>query len=242
MFTDRVSKGTVLERKILVVEDEPDVQNLVVYHLRRAGYETCASGDGVEAWSLVRRLQPKLVILDILLPGISGWELCQLIKKHRLIQNTPVIMLTAKAEVENRLKGFQLGAEDYIAKPFSVGELLLRVQALLRRCEPHQADRPDVLHLPNGLKLNFSSHRFFKGEKEINFSPREILLLKNLLDRRGEVVRREELLKNVWGADVFVELGNIEVHIRHLREKLEDDPAHPILISTIRGVGYRFDG
>ncbi|HEY3131168.1 MAG TPA: response regulator transcription factor [Acidobacteriota bacterium] len=226
-------------KRVLVVEDEPDVQRLIAHHLRQAGLEVSTSGDGEQGWLLAKQMQPDLVILDIMLPGISGWEVCQLIKRHQTLGNIPVIMLTARRELEDRLKGFQLGAEDYICKPFSPQEVSLRVQALLRRTEAARASHGGVFQAAD-LTLDFLCHRFHKAGKELHLSPREARLLRHLVDRQGEVVRKEELLRNVWGEDVFVELGNIEVHIRHLREKIETDPAKPVHILTVRGVGYRF--
>ena len=228
--------------KVLIVDDELDVRTLVAFHLERDGFDVLTSADGENGLKLAQEFRPELIILDIMLPGISGWEVCQLIKRHAQLRQIPVLMLSAKSALENKLQGFMAGAEDYLCKPFSPRELILRVQALRRRTGAAVKDKTiGVIHIPPSLTFDFTRYRFFNAETELKFSPKEIRILKHLLERRGAVVPKEELLRDIWGEDVFVELGNIDVHIRHLREKIEADPARPRCIVTVRGVGYRFE-
>ncbi|MGI8785828.1 MAG: response regulator transcription factor [Acidobacteriota bacterium] len=231
-----------MKKKILVVEDEPDIQNLLAFHLRMAGFDVIGSPDGEQALAVASQDRPDLIILDIMLPGLSGWEVCRLIKRHRQIRDTPVLILTARTGLNDRLKGFSVGAEDYLCKPFSFREAVLRVKALLRRVEASEGSNgKKVFRIGEEIVLDFSRHSFSKGGSQLRLTPKESCILRHLLERTGQVVRREELLRDVWGDNVFVELGNIEVHIRHLREKIEPDPAKPAHLITVRGVGYRFE-
>jgi DNA-binding response OmpR family regulator len=223
------------ERRILVVDDDPTVSEVVCSYLRSAGFLVDETADGLSAVEIARRTRPDLVVLDRMLPGIDGLEVCRRIRADRAV---PVIMLTALREEDDRIGGLEAGADDYLAKPFSPRELVLRVQSILRRtlAEFTPESAVDV----GGFHLEVSSRRVFRHGVELALTVREFDLLAFLIRHPRQVFSREDLLRAVWGWE-FGDLSTVTVHVRRLREKIEPDPAHPSLLATVWGVGYRFD-
>jgi phosphate regulon transcriptional regulator PhoB len=223
---------------ILVVEDEPDIGDLVKYHLEKAGFSARTVTDGKHALELIVREPPDLVILDLMLPGMDGLEVCRRLRGNPATRGTPVIMLTAKTEEVDRIVGLEMGADDYVPKPFSPRELVARVKAVLRRTatpiEPSEA--PVTV---GDLRLDPARHEVTRNDKPVPLSAMEFRLLEFFLRHRGRVYTRTQLLDQVWGRDRFVEPRTVDVHIRRLREKVEDDPRRPSLILTVRGFGYK---
>ncbi len=224
--------------RILVVEDEPDIQELIRYHLDQAGFHVDTASDGNAALHALRRRRPGLVVLDLMLPDRSGTELCREIRSDPDLKELPIIMVTARSDEVDRLVGFELGADDYVAKPFSPRELVLRVRAVLRRsaATPEASDVPEVLQ-HGELSLDTARHLCEIGGVKVDLTAKEFQLLRMLMSRPGRVMSRERLLDEVWGPDVTVTLRTIDTHMKRLREKLGTGGA---LIHTIRGVGYRF--
>ena len=223
---------------ILVVEDERDIADLVKYHLEKAGLSAHVAGDGRQALDLIGRDRPDLVILDLMLPGLDGLEVCRRLRGNGATQGIPIIMLTAKAEEVDRIVGLEMGADDYVPKPFSPRELVARVKAVLRRTTAPQAVG-EVPLAAGGLRLDPGRHEVTRDGRPVALSAMEFRLLEFLLRHPGRAYTRAQLLDHVWGHDRFVEPRTVDVHIRRLREKVEDDPAHPTLILTVRGLGYR---
>jgi two-component system phosphate regulon response regulator PhoB len=225
--------------KVLVVEDEADIRELVVYNLKRGGHEVLVAADGATGLALAREQQPDLVILDIMLPDASGLDLCRTLKSGRETRDIQVVMVTARGEEIDRVVGFELGADDYVVKPFSTRELLLRVQAVLRR---RAAPGPV---LPEGagpirfgcLVMDRNAHRAWVNEDEVQLTALEFKLLGTLYERRDRVQTRGALLEDVWGASADMATRTVDTHVKRLREKL--GPAGDY-IETVRGVGYRF--
>ena len=223
---------------ILVVEDEPDIAELVKYHLEKAGLPARVVGDGKQALDLIVREQPALVVLDLMLPGLDGMEVCRRLRGSPATRGIPVIMLTAKAEEVDRIVGLEMGADDYVPKPFSPRELVARVKAVLRRAAapPEPSEAPVIV---GDLRLDPARHEVTKDRQPVSLSAMEFRLLEYFLRHRGRVYSRAQLLDQVWGQDRFVEPRTVDVHIRRLREKIEDNPRKPTLILTIRGLGYK---
>ncbi|OGB91932.1 MAG: DNA-binding response regulator [candidate division NC10 bacterium RIFCSPLOWO2_02_FULL_66_22] len=223
---------------ILVVEDEPDIADLVKYHLEKAGLPARVVADGKQALDLILREQPDLVVLDLMLPGLDGLELCRRLRGAPATRGIPVIMLTAKTEEVDRIVGLEMGADDYVPKPFSPRELVARVKAVLRRtAAPREPSESPVT--VGDVCLDPARHEVTKGGQPVFLSAMEFRLLEFFLRHRGRVYSRTHLLDHVWGQDRFVEPRTVDVHIRRLREKVEDDPQRPTLILTVRGVGYK---
>ena len=223
---------------ILVVEDEPDIAELVKYHLEKAGLPARVVADGKQALDLIVREQPALVVLDLMLPGLDGMEICRRLRGSPATRGVPVIMLTAKAEEVDRIVGLEMGADDYVPKPFSPRELVARVKAVLRRASapPEPSEAPVTV---GRLRLDPVRHEVTKNGRPVSLSAMEFRLLEFFLRHRGRVYTRAQLLDQVWGQDRFVEPRTVDVHIRRLREKTEDNPRKPGLIVTVRGLGYK---
>jgi two-component system phosphate regulon response regulator PhoB len=221
--------------RILVVDDEPDLVELVRFNLKEAGYEIDAARSGREALALLRRRPPDLLILDLMLPDVSGTEICRQVRSDARLAGVPVLMLTAKSEEVDRIVGFELGADDYVTKPFSPRELVLRVRALLRRASG-EGEGAEVLEQAT-VRLDVDRHRCQVDGDDIDLTAKEFRLLETLMRRPGRVMSRERLLDEVWGTDITVTARTIDTHLKRLREKLRS--AGP-LIETVRGVGYRF--
>ncbi|HLA98086.1 MAG TPA: response regulator transcription factor [Anaerolineales bacterium] len=225
--------------RILLVDDEPLITDSLTYSLRREGYEVRAVGDGSAALQEVEKFEPDLIVLDIMLPGMSGLEVC---RKVRATSTTPVIMLTARGEEIDRVLGLEVGADDYLAKPFSFRELLARIRSILRRVELDRQTTQFQASTVGNLTLDPVSRRVFKNETEVQLSAREFDLLSSLMKNAGRALSREELLAEVWGDDWIGDPRTLDVHVRWLRLKVEEDPASPRYIQTVRGHGYRFAG
>jgi DNA-binding response OmpR family regulator len=225
--------------RILLVDDEPLITDSLSYSLKREGFEVKAVGDGEQALKELREFNPDLVVLDIMLPGINGLEVC---RRIRATNSTPVIMLTARTEEMDRILGLEVGADDYLPKPFSFRELLARIRSILRRVE---MDRQNAQFQPvsvGDLTLDPIARRAFRGQQELQLSAREFDLLSILMRNAGRALNRDELLSLVWGEDWIGDPRTLDVHVRWLRLKIEEDPAIPAYIQTVRGHGYRFAG
>ncbi len=227
--------------RVLVVEDEANLADTIAYNLRREGYEAATAGDGYSALDAAKTQHPDVVVLDLMLPGIDGLELCRRIRRSSAV---PIIMLTARGDELDRVVGLEVGADDYLAKPFSMRELLARVRALLRRRDLLREEmggataRSDVLQ-SGDLRLDVPGHRASIGSADVALTPKEFALLEALLRHRGQVLAPGQLLEMVWGYS-DADTRTVAVHIRSLREKIEDDASRPRRIETVRGVGYRF--
>jgi two-component system phosphate regulon response regulator PhoB len=222
--------------RILVVDDEPDILELVGFHLSQAGYAVETARDGAEAIAAIRRSPPALVILDILLPDLTGTEVLRVMRQEEATRATPVILLTARSEEVDRVVGFELGADDYVVKPFSPRELVLRVKAVLRRGREEGVEG-EVL-VQGDIRLDLARHRCTVSDSEIELTAKEFALLGALMGRPGRVFTREQLLERVWGGDVHVTVRTIDTHMKRLREKLGGAAD---AIATVRGVGYRLE-
>ena len=223
---------------ILLVEDDATLAETLRYNLEREGYTVIGAGDGVTALELARQDKPDIVVLDVMLPRLDGFSVCRMLRKESAI---PIIMLTARQDEVDRIAGLELGADDYLTKPFSVGELLARIRAILRRSDRSSggADR-DILHV-GMIKLDAGSRRIWRNDAEIQLSQKEFDLLACLMRNRGLALSRDVLLERVWGFDYVGDGRTVDVHIRWLREKVELDPSAPEYLQTVRGIGYRFD-
>ncbi|MFI9270928.1 response regulator transcription factor [Kitasatospora sp. NPDC052896] len=225
--------------RVLVVDDDPTVAEVVTDYLLRAGYAVDRAADGRAALDRVAVGRPDLVVLDLMLPELDGLEVCRRLRAEPA--GPAVVMLTAKGEESERILGLELGADDYVTKPFSPRELVLRIQAVLRRQTAPAAVADAAAPLTAGdLRLDPQARRAFRGERELSLTVREFDLLSFFVKNPGTAFGRDELMRRVWGWD-FGDLSTVTVHVRRLREKVEDDPAAPVLISTVWGVGYRFD-
>lgn len=224
-----------MKAKILVVDDEPDAVELIEFNLKAAGYEVVTAADGEEALKKARSLLPSLIILDLMLPEVDGLEVCKILRRDSRTSAVPIIMLTAKAAEIDRVLGLELGADDYLTKPFSPRELVLRVKRLLRSDQgaEEKADRIQV----KGLSLDIPQHRATVKGKAVELTATEFKLLTVLAQRRGRVQSREQLLHDVWNYDNIIDTRTVDTHVRRLREKLGVAAEY---IDTVRGVGYRF--
>ena len=223
--------------KILVVEDDPDIQELVCYNLRQAGLEAIAVDGGEAAIDRLQVEAVEMVVLDLMLPGMDGLEVCRWLKQQPRLREIPVLMLTARAEEVDRIVGLELGADDYVVKPFSPRELVLRVRAVLRRAEGRDDDADGDRIQAGPLLIDAEGHQVFMDGKLLELTTIEFKLLKTLVQRRGRVQTRDELLNVVWGYEYGGYARTVDTHVRRLREKLE---ACSSLVETVRGVGYRF--
>lgn len=224
---------------ILLVDDEPMIIDSLTYSLQREGFDVRAATDGLQALTLYEEMRPDLVVLDIRLPGMDGLEVC---RRLRARSPVPIIMLTALGNELDRVVGLEVGADDYLPKPFSFRELLARIRSMLRRIELDQRSlRPSAMQVGD-LRLEPASRRAFKFDKEIPLSTREFDLLSMLISQAGRAVSREELIRTVWGSEWCGDPRTLEVHVRWLRLKIEDDPTTPRYVQTVRGYGYRFIG
>lgn len=222
--------------KILVVEDEPDILDLVSYNLKQAGYAVVGAEDGEQGLLVAEQESISLVVLDLMLPGIDGLEVCRLLKQSARNKNTPVLMLTARSEEVDRIVGLELGADDYLVKPFSPRELVLRVRAILRRGGCAEADSGELI-VAGSLVVDLVGHRVKVDEELVELTATEFKLLTTLAQRRGRVQSRDELLNVVWGYEHSGYARTVDTHIRRLREKLGSAAE---LVETVRGIGYRF--
>ena len=222
---------------ILVIEDEPDIRRNLEYNLGREGFKASSVGSLDEANEKLKSKKFDLILLDLMLPDGSGLDLCKKIKSNSETETTPIIILTAKDDEVDKVVGFELGADDYVTKPFSVRELMLRIKAILKRNTQEGTPKSNSVISFDGLNINDDSHEVYVNDVEINLTALEFKLLKHLLDRRGRVQTRDQLLEEVWGYSSHVTTRTVDTHVKRLREKLKEMGKH---IQTIRGVGYRF--
>ena len=236
-----------MAEKILVVDDEISLQETLAYNLKKEGYEIETAGDGTTAIDLARAMKPDLIILDIMLPGLDGFEVCRILRQET---NTPVLMLTARDDEIDRVVGLEVGADDYLAKPFSMRELIARVKALLRRVrlireevdsKAQETEQPKQLVFGN-LVIDITRREVRIDEKVVPFKPKEYELLTFMGQHKGQVLTRGIILERVWGWDFVGDSRTVDVHVRWLREKIEVSPDKPTRIITVRGAGYRFEG
>jgi DNA-binding response OmpR family regulator len=236
-----------MAEKILVVDDEISLQETLAYNLKKQGYDVETAGNGTEALELAREIKPDLIILDVMLPGLDGFEVCRILRKE---MSTPVLMLTARDDEIDRVVGLEVGADDYLAKPFSMRELIARVKAMLRRVrlvrEEVSQRKPPNLKLKimefDNLRIDMTRREITVDDEVVAFKPKEYELLTFFGQHKGQVLSREFILERVWGWDFIGDSRTVDVHVRWLREKIEVEPANPQRIVTVRGAGYRFEG
>jgi len=228
------------QKKILVADDEKDIVELVAFNLEREGFAVSRAYDGQQAWERVNTEKPDLVILDLMMPELSGMEVCGRIRRQEKTAALPIIMLTAKSDPVDKILGLEIGADDYITKPFHVRELIARVRAVLRRSERiPDADRSEPFDY-QGLHIDFMSYQVTMNGRPIELSSREFKLLQFFVSHPGRVYSRDQLLDYVWGDEAFVEPRTVDVHISRLRAAIEPDKENPQYILTVRGIGYKF--
>ncbi|WP_371365641.1 Alkaline phosphatase synthesis transcriptional regulatory protein PhoP [Sporomusa rhizae] len=224
--------------KILIVDDEINIRELIKFTVEKEGYNSIEAGDGQTAVKMAKTDKPDLIVLDLMLPGIDGLEVCRLVKNSRETAAIPIIMLTAKNEEIDKIIGLELGADDYLTKPFSPRELLARIKAVLRRSQKESVTGGELV--VGNLKLNFSRYEAHLGSEKLELTPKEYEMLKLFVTNTGKVFTREQLLEKVWGYEYFGDTRTVDVHVRHLRVKLGQDNDAGDAIETVRGVGYRF--
>jgi two-component system, OmpR family, alkaline phosphatase synthesis response regulator PhoP len=223
--------------KILVIDDELNIVELIKYNLISNGYKVLYALNGRDGLNLAADNKPDLILLDIMLPEMDGFDVCKEMKKNKNIENIPIIMLTAKGDEFDKILGLELGAEDYITKPFSVRELLARIKVVLRR--NLKEDTNDVISIGE-LIIYLDKHEVTKSGVKMELTLKEFELLRLLITNKGRVLTREFLLDKIWGYEYYGETRTVDVHVRHLRQKIEYDDSNPIFIETIRGIGYKF--
>lgn len=230
-------------QKIAIIEDEKAISDIIKYNLEKEGYAVCTAYDGQEGIELIAREKPDLIMLDIMMPKLDGFEVC---KKVRQTQNTPIIMLTARAEEIDKVLGLELGADDYITKPFGMRELIARVKANLRRTGgtalPNESSEPSNVLKEEQLVMDLQKYEVSKKGEVIELTLREFELLKFLWQDKGKVFSREQLLEKVWGYEYYGDVRTVDVTVRRLREKIEDDASKAVYVLTKRGIGYYFKG
>jgi len=227
-------------RSILVVEDEADIRNLVRYNLEQEGYVVAEAADGEQGLAAARKHRPHLVVLDLMLPGMNGLEVCRVLRSEEKTAKLPVVMLTARATEVDKVLGLEIGADDYVTKPFSPRELLARVKAVLRRAYGSEPERPHQAWERGRLRIDLDGYEAFLDGKPLHLSLREFELLKFFTQNPERAFSRGDILDLVWGADTHVEPRTVDVHVRRLRLQIERDDANPELILTVRGFGYKF--
>jgi phosphate regulon transcriptional regulator PhoB len=234
------TKPIMVRKKILIVDDEKDIVELIAYNLEQEGFAVSKAFDGRKAWELVNAGKPDLVILDLMMPAVPGMDVCRMIRRQDSTANLPIIMLTAKSDPVDKILGLEVGADDYLTKPFHVRELIARVRAVLRRSERKpDDDLPESFDF-KGLHVDFKSYQITVNGLPVELSSREFKLLRFFIGHPGRVYSREQLLDRVWGDDAFVEPRTVDVHISRLRGAIEPDQSNPQYILTVRGIGYKF--
>lgn len=223
---------------ILIVDDEMPIRELLKFNLQKEGYTVIEADNGLNAVNLTKSERPDLLILDLMLPGLDGLEVCRALKNQPDTSGIPIIMLTAKNEEIDKIIGLELGADDYLTKPFSPRELVARVKAVLRRTYKDTATAGELM--VSRLKMNFSRYEAYLGKDKLELTPKEFELLKLFVTNMGKAYTREQLLEKVWGYEYFGDTRTVDVHVRHLRAKLANDKEIADAVETVRGVGYRF--
>ena len=235
----------IAETKILIVEDDKTLLDVLKYNLIKEGYHVVTATDGIQAIEIARSEKPDFVILDIMLPSLDGLEVCRILRKETTV---PILMLTARSEEVDKVVGLELGADDYMTKPFSLKELLARVRAMMRRLEMMKQEAltdkepPTPTIKAGNLEIDFSRHQVSRGNSRLDLSPREFDLLAFLVKNQMQVFSRDRLLEKVWGYDYAGDTRTVDVHIRWLRKKIEENPSRPRHLLTVRGIGYKFEG
>lgn len=229
-----------MKKKVLVVDDEKDIVDLITYNLEKEGFATIKAYDGETALDLVKSKKPDLIILDLMLPGVRGLDVCRFIRKKPETENLPIIMLTARSDQTDKILGLEIGADDYITKPFNVRELIARVRAVLRRWDERSLTTETETFNFKGLHMNYQTYEVTVDGKKIEMGPTEIKLLRFLTQHPGRVYTRDQLLDYVWGDETFVEPRTVDVHVSRLRTAIEKDKENPKYILTVRGIGYKF--
>ena len=236
---------TIAETKILIVEDDKTLLDVLKYNLKKETYSVVTAADGIQAIELARSEKPDFIILDIMLPRLDGLEVCRILRKEMTV---PILMLTAKSEEVDKVVGLELGADDYMTKPFSLKELLARVRAMMRRLEMMKQETltdkepPTPTIKAGNLEIDFARHQVSLDNSRLDLSPKEFELLAFLVKNQMQVFSRDRLLEKVWGYDYTGDTRTVDVHIRWLRKKIEDEPAQPRHLLTVRGIGYKFEG
>lgn len=225
--------------KILLIEDEDSIRKFVKINLEREGYKIFEASNGEDGIDISRKVEPEIVVLDIMLPGIDGFEVCKILRKE--FPNLGIIMLTAKAEDYDKIMGLQYGTDDYMTKPFNPTELTLRIKSLERRLEPDDFISDNYI-IQNQFKLDYYQRKFYKDNEEIELTPTEYQIMKIFMENPKKAMNRDEILKMVWGSDFIGDSKIVDVNIRRLRAKIEQNPAKPIFIETVWGLGYRWQG
>ncbi|MCR4393080.1 MAG: response regulator transcription factor [Dehalococcoidales bacterium] len=232
------------DKTILIVEDDRTLRDILVYNLQKEGYRTVQAADGTGALESARREKPDLILLDLMLPQLSGFEVCRILRQETTI---PILILTARADEVDKVVGLELGADDYMTKPFSMRELLARIRAMLRRADMlkqpigEKATASPTILRAGQIEVDISRHMVTRDGIVLELKPKEFDLLVFLIQNRGRVFPRDTLLERVWGYDYAGDTRTVDVHIRWLRQKIEADPDHPVRIITVRGVGYKFE-
>jgi len=225
-------------KKILVVDDEPTLVATLKYNLEREKYEVVTASDGEGAVTAARGLRPDLIILDLMLPRLDGLEVCRILRREMKV---PILMLTARDAEVDKVVGFELGADDYVTKPFGMRELMARVRALLRRAETGAPLESDIV-ASGDIQVDLARRRALRGENILALKPKEFDLLVFFIRHKGRVFTREQLLNQIWGYEFAGDSRTVDVHVRWVRQKIEDEPASPVRLITVRGTGYRFEG
>ncbi len=233
-----VERGMKAVTTVLIVEDEVAIVTMLRYNLEREGFQVLATGDGEEAIGMVRDHNPDIIVLDWMLPGMTGVEVCKQLRWDQQTKNIPIIMLSARGEEGDRIRGLDSGADDYMVKPFSPSELVSRIKAVFRRIRPSLSEKTMEF---SGIVMDVTSHKVTRDGKDVHLSPTEFGLLRHLMEHPGRVFAREHLLDSVWGHDIYVELRTVDVHVRRLRKALNYDGKQPDLIRTVRSAGYALE-
>ena len=229
-----------MKPKVLIIDDEIHIVELIKFNLETSGYEVDFAYDGLDGYLKIKENIPHLVLLDWMIPNISGIDILKKIRSDKILCNIPIIMLTAKNMENDKIEGLELGADDYITKPFSIKELLARISSVLRRYNISRDNTEDILTIGN-LKVNLVKHEVSKGSEIIDLTLKEFELLRLLIENKGKVLSRNYLFDKIWGYDYYGETRTVDVHIRYLRKKIEDEDSSEKYIQTIRGVGYKID-
>jgi two-component system, OmpR family, alkaline phosphatase synthesis response regulator PhoP len=237
--TSQVSRGP--RQKVLIIEDDGDIRELIKFNLEQDGYAVEEAATGAEGLDRIRRRQPDLVLLDLMLPGMPGLEICRVLRGAKETATLPILIVTAKGTEVDKVLGLEMGADDYVVKPFSPRELIARVKAVLRRAHPDTVSPKSGIWERGRLKMDFDTYQVFVDGKRHELALREFELLRFFVEHPMRVYSREQLLDLVWGRDTFVEPRTVDVHVRRLRQHIEKDDANPELILTVRSVGYRFN-
>jgi DNA-binding response OmpR family regulator len=237
LITDQPGEDERVER-ILLVEDDPIFSETLNYNLQHQGYETITTDNGLTGLELARSVHPDLVLLDVMLPGLDGFSLCRMLRSE---SSVPIVMLTARHDELDRITGFQVGADDYVTKPFSLGELLARIQVNLRRRVREPIELQHEVLTAGELRIDMGSRQAYRGRRTLSLTQKEFELLACLARNRGLVLSRDLLLERVWGKGPAGDARTVDVHIRWLRQKIETDPSQPCYIQTVRGIGYRLE-